>query len=372
MLNSPKNILVIDDENHLLVGVKALLDREGYKAIATNNSISSIQIARDCKPDLIICDVMMPQMDGFKVRQTLNEYPETKNIPFLFLSARISQTDKLKGLNSGADDYITKPFDHRELLARISAIFNRYNKAQEDMRRQMDYQISQFQKEISHNISHELRTPLAQILLALDMVLRDKYNSPEDLKQFMEIALSQSRKLNGVIDDLIFISNYDRGEVNTLRQKINIQFDFKDVIQALQSQYTDKNLNIQVNIAPDVTIHAPRREFRQVVYHLVDNAVKFSMPLTDILVELDSNGVGGFILTITDHGPGIPQEFAEKVFKRYFQISQGDRRTHNGLGVGLNIARIFSQALEGDTIILPSTYGCRIRMIVPPCKLDMP
>ena len=372
MLHNPKNILVIDDEYHLLVGVKALLEHEGYKTIVTNNSVSSIQLARDSKPDLIICDVMMPQMDGFKVRQALNEYPETRNIPFLFLSARISQTDKLRGLNTGADDYLTKPFDHRELVARITAIFNRYHKGQEDMRRKMDDQISQFQKEISHNISHELRTPLAQILLALDMVLRDKYNSPEDLKQFMEIALSQSRKLNGIIDDLIFISNYDRGEVNTLRQKINIQSDFSEVIQILQSQYADKNLKIQVNIAPDVVIHAPRREFRQVVCHLADNAAKFSQPLTDILIELDSNGAGGFILTITDHGPGIPQEFAEEVFKRYFQISQGDRRTHNGLGVGLTIAQIFSQALGGDTIILPSKHGCRIRMTVPPNKLDIP
>jgi len=372
MLNSPKNILVIDDEYHLLVGVKALLEHEGYKTIAINNSASSIQIAKDYKPDLIICDVMMPQMDGFKVRQALNEHPETKDIPFLFLSARISQTDKLKGLTMGADDYITKPFDHRELLARISAIFNRYHKGQEDMRRKMDDQISQFQKEISHNVSHELRTPLAQILLALDMVLRDKYDSPEDLRQFMEIALSQSRKLNGIIDDLIFISNYDRGEVSTLRQKINIELDFSEVIQTVRLQYADKNLKTKVNIAPDVIIHAPRREFRQAVYHLVDNAAKFSLPLTNILIDLNCNGAGGFILTITDYGIGIPPEFTEEVFKRYFQISQGDRRAYSGLGVGLTISRIFSQSLGGDTMLLPSTHGCRIRMIVPPCKLDLP
>lgn len=372
MSKSPKNILIVDDEPHLLIGVKALLEHEGYTTTATSDSVASIQIAKEHKPDLIICDVMMPQMDGFKVRQTLNEYPETKNIPFLFLSARISQTDKLRGLNTGADDYITKPFDHRELLARISAIFNRYSKGQEDMRIRMDEHISQFQKEISHNISHELRTPLAQVLLALDMVLRDKYDSPEDLKQFMEIALSQSRKLNGIIDDLIFISNYDRGEINTLRQKINIEVDFREIIKNIQFQYAEKNLNIQVNIAPDVIIHAPRREFRQVVCHLVDNAAKFSMPLTNILIDLDANGAGGFILTITDHGPGIPQELAEEVFKRYYQVSQGDRRAYNGLGIGLTIARIFSRSLEGDTVILPTTYGCRICMTIPPCKLDIP
>ena len=367
-----QRILVVDDDRSIVKVLCSYLEQSGYQTLSAYDGEMALHQLRRERPDLVILDLMMPKRDGWEVTQMVRGDKTLASTPIIMLTARVEDTDKIVGLELGADDYITKPFDHRELLARISAIFNRYHKGQEDMRRKMDDQISQFQKEISHNVSHELRTPLAQILLALDMVLRDKYDSPEDLRQFMEIALSQSRKLNGIIDDLIFISNYDRGEVSTLRQKINIELDFSEVIQTVRLQYADKNLKTKVNIAPDVIIHAPRREFRQAVYHLVDNAAKFSLPLTNILIDLNCNGAGGFILTITDYGIGIPPEFTEEVFKRYFQISQGDRRAYSGLGVGLTISRIFSQSLGGDTMLLPSTHGCRIRMIVPPCKLDLP
>lgn len=371
MQNPQKTILIIDDEFHLLVGVKALLERDGFNMITSNNSTAGLEMAKDRQPDLIICDIMMPVMDGFKVRQALSESASTNDIPFLFLSARSSQTDKLRGLNTGADDYITKPFDHRELKARINAVLNRYEKGQESMRKQMDEQISRLQQEVSHNISHELRTPMTQILLALDMVLRNKYDTPDDLKQFVEIALSQSHRLNGIIDDLIFINNFDRGAVNSLRQSVDSENDFREFIKIRQDMYADKNLNVQVNVEPDVIIHAPRREFRQAVTHLVDNAFKFTPPTANVKIDLAANGVGGFVLTVADDGDGIPEQFHHEVFNKFFQVSQGDRRAYNGLGVGLTIARIFSRSLGGDTVILPGKSGCRVQMTVPPGNLDI-
>ncbi len=371
MLNSQKTILLIDDEFHLLVGVKALLEHDGFKTITTTDSVSGLEMAKERQPDLIICDIMMPIMDGFKVREMLNEDPLTRDIPFLFLSARISQTDKLRGLNTGADDYITKPFDHRELMARISAVFNRYEKGQESIRKSMDGQIMRLQQEISHNISHELRTPMTQILLSLDMVLKNKYETPEDLKEFVEIALSQSHRLNGIIDDLIFLNNFDRGAVNSFRQIINLENDLLEVIQIRQELYAEKNINTQIMIGPDIVIHAPRREFRQTVTHLVDNAFKFTNPMTNVLINLEANGVGGFILTITDYGIGIPEMYSKEVFKRFFQVSQGETRAFSGLGVGLTIAQIFAKSIGGNIAILPSQTGCRVRMTIPPGNLDI-
>jgi len=370
LTNTGKTILVIDDEFHLLVGVKALLERGGYKTITSSDSMAGVQMAKDHIPDLIVCDVMMPFMDGFQVRETLNKSLSTKDIPFLFLSARISQTDKLRGLTIGADDYITKPFDHRELMARISAVFNRYEKGQADMRRKMNEQIIRFQREISHNISHELRTPIAQIMLSIEMALRDRYESPEELKEFMDIAMMQSHRLNHVIDDLLFLADHDRGEGSSIRQSIHLEEDFQAVIRILQKQYADKKLDVQVTITPRGSILAPRREFRQAVRHLVENAFKFTTPATDVRIDLNTMGNGGFILTITDFGMGIPVDYHEKVFNRYFQISTGDTRAFNGLGVGLTIARIFAQTLGGNTVILPSKTGCHVRMMVPPGNPD--
>jgi signal transduction histidine kinase len=370
--NTSHTLLVIDDDLPMLMALRTLLERSGYQVTACDNSLNAIKMAEETQPDLIVCDVMMPLMDGFRVRETLATNPLTNSIPFLFLSARASQTDKLRGLEGSADDYITKPFDPRELVARINAVFRRQDQDRQEIEREMSDQIERIQNEISHNISHELRTPMTQILMALDMVLRDKYDNPEDMRWFVETALSQSHRLNGLIDDLTFLSNHDMGRAFVLRQKVDIKNDFALVVSMRQEMYKDKNLRVEVMAADNMVIHAPRREFRQAVSHLLDNSLKFSLPMTSVLVELAANGKGGCILTVTDYGPGIPSELHEKVFERYYQISQGDTRSHGGLGVGLTITRMIARSLGGDVVILPSSRGTRVQMVLPPAPLDMP
>jgi len=367
-----RTILVIDDDLPMLLGLRVLLERSGYQVKTCENSLTAIKMAEDIQPDLIVCDVMMPLMDGFKVRDELSNSPLTRGIPFLFLSARASQTDKLRGLEGGADDYVTKPFDPRELVARINAVFRRQDHSHQDAAQEMNRQIERIQSEISHNISHELRTPMTQILMSLDMLLRDKYDDPEDLKWFVETALSQSHRLNGLIDDLTFLSNYDIGRTFVIRQKIDLNNDFTFPISTRQDLYKDKNLQVHINVAEGVVIHAPRREFRQAVSHLVDNSLKFTSPMTSVLIDLAANGNGGCVLTVADYGSGIPAELHEKVFERFYQISQGDTRQYGGLGVGLTISRIIARALGGDVIILPTQRGVRIQMTLPPAPLDMP
>jgi len=367
-----KSILVIDDESLLLVGIKAILERAGYKTYVANDGYKGLEEAKKNTPDLIICDIMMPVMDGFKVREAINDNPDTRDIPFLFLSARTSQADKLKGLGLGADDYLTKPFDQRELIARISAILNRYEKGHEVAQRDLELEIKRFQQKVSTNVSHELRTPMTQILFALDLVLRKKYDNPEDLNLFIKIAMSQTYRLNGIIEDLIFLTNYDRGAVNTFRNKLSVENDFIEPIMHRQEFYESKDLRIQINAPSDIMIHAPKVEFRMAAIHLVDNAMKFSPPKSNILIELAPNGEGGCIISVSDNGGGIPAHLREQVFERYYQISQGDTREYNGLGVGLTIARIVSRALGGDTVILQSEDGCLVQMTISPSPVDFP
>lgn len=367
-----RTILVIDDDLPMLLGLRALLERSGYNVISSENSMAGIKLAKAALPDLIVCDIMMPMMDGYKVRKEISEHPLTNNIPFLFLSARASQTDKLRGFDGDVDDYVTKPFDPRELVARIAAVFRRQEKDKLEAMHEVNHQIERIQNEISHNISHELRTPLTQILMSLELILRDKYDNPEELKSFVEIALSQSQQLNGLINDLIFLNGIDMGRTPCLRQLVDITYDFMTPISTRQELYKEKNIQVNINVDKEVLIHAPRHEFRQAVSHLVDNSLKFSPPTTSILVDLAANGQGGCVLTVTDYGPGIPAELREKVFERYFQISQGDTRLYGGLGVGLTIAQTIAQCLGGDVVILPSDSGCRVQMSIPPAPADFP
>lgn len=121
----PKNILIIDDEKKLVLGLRAVLQREGCTVFTANSGTEGLEMAKTKHPDLIICDVMMPPPNGFLLKKALQEDEHTASIPFIFLTARTVGADKIAGFNLGADDYITKPFNVDELLARLRAVMRR-------------------------------------------------------------------------------------------------------------------------------------------------------------------------------------------------------------------------------------------------------
>jgi DNA-binding response OmpR family regulator len=129
MKTEPRTILVIDDEFKILLGLRALLERNGCKVILCEDGPSGIKMIEESIPDLIICDIMLPLMNGYQVKEKISASALTKSIPFLFLTARTSKADKLTGFAAGADDYITKPFDPQELVARIQTLFHRQDEA---------------------------------------------------------------------------------------------------------------------------------------------------------------------------------------------------------------------------------------------------
>ncbi len=364
-------ILVIDDDQTMLLGLQALLKQNKYNVTICEDSPSSIQLAGESQPDLIICDIMMPKMDGFKIREAMASNAATKDIPFLFLSARDTQADKLRGFKEGVDDYITKPFDPEELLARIHAIFRSQERDQEKVLQEMSRQIERLQSELSQNLSDSTQSPISQILLSLETILREKYRDPERLEQYVETVTSQSNRLNMLANDLKFLNAYEKGSILYMRQVVDIQNDFLLPIHQREELYKGKDLRVEIQISDGIIIHAPRTEFTHVVIHLVDNAMKFAPPKSSILIDLAANGEGGCVLTVSDHGPGIPVEQREKVFNRYYQVSQEDTADPEGLGLGLTVARPITRSLGGDVIILPDEHRCLVQMVLPPAPSDI-
>ena len=186
-------ILVIDDEFKILLGLRVLLERSGYQVIICSDSQSGLQAAEESHPDLIICDVMLPLMDGFKIKEKLSACPLTKNIPFLFLSARVSKADKLSGFAAGADDYITKPFDPQELAARIKAIFHRQDLSDQKAAQEMDIQIDRIKTEISNHVSRKLQTKLHQSMA--QMLARRDNETEEHAHRVVKLSESLARSL---------------------------------------------------------------------------------------------------------------------------------------------------------------------------------
>ena len=370
-MNTSKTILVIDDDKQLSFGLVAVLRREGFQVLSASNGNEGLAAIREKKPDVILCDIMMPPPNGIQVKKQLANDPILGQIPFLFLTARISPVDKVAGLENGADDYVTKPFDINELLARIQAVLRRDEYGHRRGIQTSLADLNKLRANISTNLSGEIRTPLTIILSTLELILNEKFSRDDDeLGRYIHLASTNAHRLNFLTEDIEMLYKIDQGDLDFLKQRIDITFHLKNPINQVLKMWEKKQLNLQLTIDPEAILFAPRNHFQHIVAHLVDNACKFSPEKGKIKIEVQPDEEGGCYLEITDEGIGIPVEMREKVFERYFQISQGNTRKFGGLGIGLTIARTYTRAWGGDVLILDNPAGCRVRMVLPPYQMD--
>lgn len=371
-MHKNSSILVIDDEPALRVGLAALIKRRGYDVITASDGYDGLKKAKDVVPDLILSDVMMPPPNGFEVRRLMSQDPQLASIPFIFLTARTDTVDRVNGIRGGADDYITKPYVPDELLARIEAVLRRVEVEQARGRDQMaeiaERNVQKLKQEILQNFQHELRTPLTSIIMPLEFVMANKFETPEEQIRFIRIALSSLDRLESLVNDFILLTGIDQGGLNPIRQTIDVENHILRPVRKRLERYSSKNLEFTQDITVQNPITAPRFEFTRTIVHLVDNAFKFSPQNGKVKLMVESGLEGGATITVQDEGPGIPVELREKAFERYYQISNGDTRSHDGLGVGLTIARAIFERLGGAISILDGSQGCRVQAMLPDHK----
>jgi len=368
-MESGKTILIIDDEPSLLVGLSAMMRRHGYQVISASNGTDGIALARAMQPDMILSDVMMPPPNGFEVKKILCQDPQLALIPFIFLTARIEVADRIHGIRQGADDYITKPFQTEELLARIEGIFRRIEAEQargrEQMKQSAAEEMEKLRREILQNIHHEFRTPLTNIIMPLQLAVSQKYQDPAQQIEFIKVALSNLDRLESLVNDFIILTNIDQEQLSTFRQPIDPEIHLVKVIEKRLERYKEKKIRLIINKEVIEEIRAPRAEFIHTITHLADNAFKFSPRGGQVTVNINSIGNGGVSLQFFDQGPGIPKHLREKVFERFYQISRGDSREYEGLGVGLTIAKAVAVANDGEVVIIPCETGFGIEISLP-------
>ena len=373
-MNDKRTILIVDDEPALLMGLAATIRRHGYTVITATDGNEGLQKAKESLPDLILSDVMMPPPNGFELRKLMNLDPDLASTPFIFLTARSSVEDRVSGMREGADDYITKPFSTQELLARIEAVFRRVQTEQDRGREQMraiaQQDMDRLRYELLQNFHHELRTPLVNILMPLELAANNRFSDPEEQSKFLQIALSNADRLESLVTDLILLSNIDHGNLNSIRQPIDVDMHILTLVRKRLERYKSKQLEFSADVPGQGLITAPRREFIHSVLHLVDNAFKFGPEKGHVSLRIKPGSNGGVSVLVQDEGTGIPLELREKVFERFYQISQGDSREYEGLGVGLTVARAVFRSLNGDIQILDSAKGLHVHAFIPDHQPD--
>jgi signal transduction histidine kinase len=373
-MDDHSTILIIDDEPALLLGLAAKIRRQGYQVVTASDGKEGMQKAKEALPDLILSDVMMPPPNGFELRKLMGQDPKLASIPFIFLTARTGVEDRVSGMREGADDYITKPFVTEELFARIEAVLRRVRVSQErgraEVRASAQQDMENLKREILQNFHHELRTPLSNIIMPLELVVNKKFEHPEEQIQFVRTALSSVDRLESLVTDFILLTNIDHGDLNCIRQRIDINSHILLPVHKRLERYNAKGLEFSHEIKGQGEIMAPRREFTHALLHLVDNAFKFSPPAGRVKLRLEIDTNGGALIFVEDEGPGISEAQREKIFERYYQVSRGDNREQDGLGVGLFIAQAVFSSFGGSVTILDSSNGCRVQATLPSLRAD--
>lgn len=368
-MGASSTILIIDDEPALRMGLAAKIKRQGYEVLTASDGAEGLQMAKTSLPDLILSDVMMPPPNGFELRRILSQDPQLASIPFIFLTARGSVNDRVIGIREGADDYIAKPFVTDELIARIEAVLRRVKveqaRGREEAQANASREMERLKQEILQNFQHEMRTPLANIIMPLEMFINNKFDDPDEQARFIRSALNNVDRLESLVTDFIVLTNIDHGTLNKIRQTIDVKNHILVPIQKRLERYKSKNLDFETDIKIIDEITAPRREFSHALVHLVDNAFKFSPEGGKITLHVESTMNGGAKIVVQDTGPGIPPELYEKVFERNYQISRGDDRKHEGLGVGLTIARAVFANLGGSVGFMDTPTGFCVEAILP-------
>lgn len=205
--SSKKKILIIEDDKALVKYEKHLLEKSGYDVDYSYDGASGISKVKLYKPDLILLDVMMAVMDGYKVAQHLKSNEETKFIPIIMVTARSESIDKVKGINCGIDDYLVKPFDAKVLLARIQALL----KERGIYKQKVESEKLKTLKEVIASVNHEINNPLTSIIMSIDSLLL-KYNDDTYIVDKLKIIEENSVRIKNIIAKLERIEKIETKE----------------------------------------------------------------------------------------------------------------------------------------------------------------
>ena len=356
-----KTVLIIEDDRDLSDWLSYELETEGYHVLVANHGKAGIEVAQTC-PNLILLDVQLPGMDGFEVCQTLQQQPETAAIPIIFLTAHSGLESKLSGFDSGAIDYVTKPFMMPELKARIKASFR--SRLVEQQRATAD--LEQYKTYLSQNLSHELRTPMSVILSALDIMdyTANKKNFGE-LNAIIETAQSGAYRLYWLIQDLLIVNKLEQTDLPIFRHPTELKPVVDSVLEQIRTKYSSKELVLDLNIAETDKAPMLQSHITDVMRHLLDNACKFSPQKGTITLDVKTSHQAAKIC-VSDQGLGISPEQQEAIFNKFYQTDMSTTRGAQGMGVGLYIARSLAQLYGGDIELHSEVgYGSRFCLTLP-------
>ena len=355
-------ILVVDDVQSNVLLLKALLGREGFGIVYAMNGTEALEKVKSEHPDLILLDVMMPDMDGFEVAGRLKVEPEQAEIPIIFLTALNDSASVVKGFQLGANDFISKPFRREELLIRVE-----HQLSLVDARRTILRQTEELRKTIAGRdklysvIAHDLRSPMASIKMLCNTIMMsiDQQTVPGDVFEMLEMTNKTAEEVFSLLDNLLKWTKSQLGKLSNVPQPIDMVGLVDGVIEVFKPIAQSKSISLELNSEIEfVNVIIDIEMIKSVVRNLISNAIKFSHKDTVVMVHVkvqditneNATGEGNgkeVLVTVSDKGCGIKKEDQGKLLNEATHFTTFGTNSEEGSGLGLLLCKDFVSKNHG-------------------------
>ncbi|CAD7770890.1 Sensor histidine kinase RcsC [Candidatus Methanoperedenaceae archaeon GB37] len=325
-------ILVVDDNPQNLRVLGSMLKENGYRVALAENGIEAVKYAADKDPDLILLDIMMPEMDGIETCNRLKADDRTAEIPVIFITALTDTEDKLRAFNAGGVDYITKPFVLEEVMARVNGTIKR--RMYEIERLEYMEKIEKTNEELelySHILAHDLRNMLQVIDGYTDILY-------EEVPEKRELIEKISKPIGRALETIRDIRSLMKGKIEEIRET-NLKKEIKDGIDAMTITFPRSTFRLHL---PEEEIMVPANEsLAQVFYNLLYNACIHNNNEVNVSVTVKRED-GRAVIRVTDDGRGVDEEILPQIFERGKKGRESD-----GTGMGLYIVKRLVEHFNG-------------------------
>lgn len=340
---SEYKILIVDDVMSNVLLLKVLLTNEKFNIVTASNGNQALDQVKKENPDLILLDVMMPDMSGFEVSQQLKANPETAEIPIIFLTALNSTADIVKGFQVGANDFISKPFNKEELIIRVT-----HQISLVAAKRLILSKTEELQRTIAGRdklysvIAHDLRSPMGSIKMVLNMLI---LNLPSEkigaeMYELLTMANQTTEDVFSLLDNLLKWTKSQIGKLNVVYQDVDLVEVTDGVIEIFSMVASLKKIRIREMKPEKMMVNADIDMLKTVVRNLLSNAIKFSKENSEVLVKMEEVD-GMAVVSVQDYGCGISEEGQKKLLHTDTHFSTFGTNNEEGSGLGLLLCKDF-------------------------------
>ena len=342
-----KQVLVIDDTQDIRFIISETLNLFGFHTLTAEDGVTGISMAQENLPDLIICDINMPNLDGYGTLKAMREHEATAGIPFIFLSGATDKSDMRRGMELGADDYLTKPFTHKELMAAVNTRLDK----QAELQRQSDKRLNELRGNITLALPHELRTPLNGIMGLAQIMIEDYATMPPaEVLETSRFIHDSALRLHRLIENFLVYSQIELMaseakviDTSSAVKPVTVQDFIPEIARKIAARHKrEGDLLLKLE---EASLLVPAENLSKIVEEVGDNAFKFSEPGKPVLIAaVVANSQCR--ISFTDKGRGMTPEQISRIAPHM----QFERHTfeQQGAGLGLVIAKRITELLGGQ------------------------